>query len=164
MSVNSSPSTKINTTYLFTIYFFQKYPNTSIMVKYTQIVSHYIFGLSESARHPYRGIYSSNDPYFIPQTDGPCTENFCYWRQPKPPYLTYFIAFLGHFEVKILKNMWNFVKNSQSTNILPQIWLKVQILLPPPPPSWHFWRIYTPEFIVCGGGSDGWYWVITLLP
>ena len=45
----------------------------------------------------------------------------------------YFIAFLGHFEVKILKNMWNFVKNSQSTNILPQIWLKVQILLPPPP-------------------------------
>ena len=47
----------------------------------------------------------------------------------------YFIAFLGHFEVKILKNMWNFVKNSQSTNILPQIWLKVQILLPPPSPG-----------------------------
>ena len=24
-----------------------------------------------------RGI-SSNDPYFIPRTDGPCTENFCF--------------------------------------------------------------------------------------
>ena len=25
-----------------------------------------------------RGIYSSNDPYFIPMTDGTCGENFCY--------------------------------------------------------------------------------------
>ena len=25
-----------------------------------------------------RGIYSSNDLYFIPQMDGPCAENFCY--------------------------------------------------------------------------------------
>ena len=55
----------------------------------------------------------------------------------------YFIAFLGHFEVKILKKYVKFCENSQSTNILPQIWLKVQILFPPPP--WHFWRIYTPE-------------------
>ena len=45
----------------------------------------------------------------------------------------YFIAFLGHFEVKILKKYVKFCENSQSTNILPQIWLKVQILLPPPP-------------------------------
>ena len=32
-----------------------------------------------------RGIYSTNDPYFIPRTDGPCAENFRYWRQPNPP-------------------------------------------------------------------------------
>ena len=25
-----------------------------------------------------RGIYSSNDPYFIPMTDRTCGENFCY--------------------------------------------------------------------------------------
>ena len=29
----------------------------------------------------------------------------------------------------------NFCENSQSTNILPQIWLKVQILFPPPCPG-----------------------------
>ena len=44
----------------------------------------------------------------------------------------YFIAFLGHFEVKILKKYVKFCENSQSTNILPQIWLKVQILSPAP--------------------------------
>ena len=47
----------------------------------------------------------------------------------------YSIAFLGHFEVKILKKYVKFCENSQSTNILPQIWLKVQILLPPPRPG-----------------------------
>ena len=47
----------------------------------------------------------------------------------------YFIAFLGHFEVKILKKYVKFCENSQSTNILPQIWLKVQILFPPPCPG-----------------------------
>ena len=45
----------------------------------------------------------------------------------------YIIAFLGHFEVKILKKYVKFCENSRSTNILPQIWLKVQILSPPRP-------------------------------
>ena len=42
----------------------------------------------------------------------------------------YFIAFLGQNPEKYV----NFFEISQSTNILPQIWLKVQILFPPPQP------------------------------
>ena len=69
----------------------------------------------------------------------------------------YFIAFLGHFEVKILKKYVKFCENSQSTNILPQIWLKVQILLTPPP-SPDIFEAYIPLFqfllsILCSAHS-----------
>ena len=51
--------------------------------------------------------------------------------------------------------MLNFVKNSQSTNILPQIWLKVQILLPPPPPVPAFLKNIYPwcSHKLCGNST-----------
>ena len=63
---------------------------------------------------------------FSGRTD-PAPKIFAIEGNPTPPN-TYFIACLGHFEVKILKKYLKFCENSQSTNILPQIWFKVQIL------------------------------------
>ena len=81
------------------------------------------------------GVYILQMTHILfPGRADPAAKIFAIEGNPPPPNYSILLHFQVTLKSKSWKNNVKFCENSQSTNILPQIWLKVQ-----------FWRIYSPE-------------------
>ena len=74
---------------------------------------------------------------------------FLLLKATQPPLINIFYCIFRSLWSQNLEKYVKFCENSQSTNILPQIWLKVQILSPPPPHPPAFLKNIYPWYSVC---------------
>ena len=74
-------------------------------------------------------------PLFYSPDGRTMRRKFSLLKATQPPLINVFYCIFRSLWSQNLEKYVKFCENSQSTNILPQIWLKVQILLPPPCPG-----------------------------